>query len=57
MFGLDEQIDQLVLKWANDVHGTWGEVIDDLLKFKEELLSEKPQPTTSEYTEEAQQAA
>lgn len=40
MLTTDSQINALVLKWANNIFGTWGEVTKDLVEFKKQVEEE-----------------
>ena len=33
MLSKDQKINKLILKWANDIFGTWGDIEKDLINF------------------------
>ena len=37
----DQKINQLILKWANQIDGTWADVAKDLIEYTELVIKEE----------------
>lgn len=51
MIILDQEINKLVLKWANNVNGKWSDVEHDLLEYAAKIRADERAKIAKEFGE------